>query len=87
MNPLVVTRANAIGNTDQRTAVGISVLSLVAHSKYADTAAEVEKLSLAPLVERVSNRFPLTVAQLAQADELIHGLLNQALQIAGGQVE
>jgi hypothetical protein len=45
------------------------------------------ELSLAPLVERGLNRPALALAQLAQADEGITRLLDQALQIASSQVE
>jgi hypothetical protein len=45
------------------------------------------KLPLAPLTERAPNRMALPVTELAYANELIDRMLDQALQVAGSQVE
>ena len=87
MNLFVVTRANTFRNSDQRATVDVSVLRLVAHTKNAHAAAEVMELSFTPLGERVLNCLSLTVAQFPTANDLVDGLLDQTLQIAGSQVE
>jgi hypothetical protein len=87
VNLFVVARANPFGHAYQCTTVGVSVLRFVAHTQNTHPAAEVVELSLAPLGEGVLDRLPLAIAQLAQANELVHCLLDQTLQIAGSQVE
>jgi hypothetical protein len=62
-------------------------LRLVTNAKHTYPATEIMELSLAPLVERGLNRPALALAQLAEADERITRLLDQALQIASSQVE
>jgi hypothetical protein len=87
VNPFVIACPNPIRNADQRTTVRASVLRFITHTKNAHTAAEVLELSLTPLGEGPLDRSALTVGQLRAANELVHCLLDQTLQIAGSQVE
>jgi hypothetical protein len=87
VNLFVVACPNAFRNADQRTTVDVSILGFVAHTENADAAAEVPELSLTPLGERALDRLALTESELRAANELVHGLLDQTVQIAGSQVQ